>query len=468
MDYKKVASQLIELVGGKENVHSVKHCMTRVRFVLKDDTKADKEKLEKVSGVMKVINASGQLQCVVGADNVEKLTNEISSLLGLTTELVDEDNSDTDEVKKGIFNTIMDYVISIFIPLMPMFIGGGIIKGLLTLAANVGWISAKSGVYIIYYAVADGFMYFMPFILAFLAAKKFKCNMVIAEGIAAAMFYPSLNTALASKEGLSFLGFSLPAPSQFGSGMYYANNVFAIILAVALLAFVEHKLNKLIKNKNLATVIVPLVSLLIVTPVTFVVFGPLSTYVGNILATGFQAIYNFSPILGGAIIGCAWQVLIMFGMHWSFVPMVVSIFSSTGKSTIDALYSPGNMCMMFVPLGVALKTKNKKLRTTCISIFTSCLLGTVVEPSLYGVALRFKKPFYIALLGGALGGGLAGLLGVYSTGCVSFGLYTFALYMDSGLWKMLLAVGVSVLFTIIGVYLFGYDDSMLEDTAIEE
>lgn len=468
MDYTQMAIAIVAGVGGKDNISTVKHCVTRVRFVLKDESKVNLSELEAITGVMKVIKASGQYQVVVGNDRVEDVFKAVTEVTGLVGEQVkDKEAEAADRKKKGIFNTIMDYVISIFIPLMPIFIGGGIIKGLLTLAVNLGWLSADAGIYIIYYAVADGFMYFMPFIIAFLAAKKFNCNMVLAESIAAAMFYPSLNEALTSEAGLKFAGIPIPGPSEFGSGMYYANNVFAILMAVALLAFVEHKLRKGIKNKNLQTVLVPLVCLIIVTPITFVVFGPLSTYIGNGLAAGYQAIFNFSPVLGGAIIGCAWQVLIMFGMHWSFVPMVVSLFGATGKSSIDAMYSPGNMCMMAVPLGVALKTKDKTLRTTCISISASCLMGTVVEPALYGVALRFKKPFIIAIIGGALGGGLAGLFGAYSTGCVAFGIYTFALYMEAGLWRILLPVLISVIFTIVGVYLFGYNDKMLDGKPFE-
>lgn len=468
MDYKVTANKLVELVGGKENIESVKHCMTRLRFVVKDESKVKTAEIEKVSGIMKVIRASGQVQCVVGADNVEDLCRETELITGKVSSMVDDPDAEVeDNKKKDIFNTIMDYVVSIFVPLMPIFIGGGIIKGLLTLAVNLGVISAESGFYLAYYAVADGFMYFMPLMIAFLAAKKFNCNTVLAEGIAAAMFYPGFNTALASEEGLRLFGMKLPAPSAFGTGMYYANNVFGILMAVALLAFIEHYLRKHIKNKNIQTVVVPFVSLVIVTPATFCLFGPLSTYIGNALAAGYQFVFDFSPILGGAIIGCAWQVLIMFGMHWSFVPMVVSLFGSTGKSTFDAMYSPGNMCMMIVPLGVALKTKDKVLRTSCLSIFASCLLGTVVEPALYGVALRFKKPFYIALIGGAIGGGLAGMFGAYATGCVSFGLYTFALYMEGGLWRILIPVVASMAFTVAGVYLFGYDDSMLEGKPFE-
>lgn len=469
MDYEKTAGEIVGYVGGKDNITQVKHCMTRLRLVLKDDSVADTAAMEKLPGVMKVIKASGQLQVVVGADKVDDLTNAVSEITGIYGETVKDDAAEKEDTKKkGVFNTIMDYVISIFIPIMPMFIGGGIIKGLLTLAVNLGWMSAESGVYIVFYAVADGFMYFMPFILAFLAAKKFDCNQVIAEGIAAALFYPSFNTALSSEAGLNFLGISIPGPSEFSTNAYYANNVFAILMAVALLAFIEHRLKKLIKNKNLQTVIVPLVSLLVVTPVTVCFFGPLSTWIGNALSAGYQAIFDFSPVLSGAIIGCIWQVLIMFGMHWSFVPMVVSLYSSTGKSSFDAMYSPGNLCMMVAPLGVALKTKDKALRTTCISITSACILGTVVEPALYGIALRFKKPFIIAIIGGAIGGGLAGLFGAYATGCTSFGIYTFALYMEGGLWRILVPCLVAMAFTIIGTYLFGYDDSMLGGKPFEE
>lgn len=463
MDYKETAAKLVELVGGKDNITSVKHCMTRVRFVLKDDSKADVAGTEKLKDVMKVIQNAGQYQVVVGADKVEELSSEVSKLTGIAEEaIVDEAAAAEDTKKKKPMDVIMDYVVSIFIPIMPIFIGGGIIKGLLTLAVNVGILSADSGVYTVYYAVADGFMYFMPFVLAYLAAKKFGCNVVMAIGIAAAMFYPNLNAAITSEEGLSFLGIPIARPSEFSSGMYYANNVFAIILAVALLTFVEKTAKKLIKNKNLQTVLVPVLSLLIATPVTFCVFGPLSTYIGNGIAYVYQAIFDISPILGGAVLGGIWQIMIMFGMHWSFVPLAVSLFAANGVSTFDAYACIGTLCMEFIPLAVAMKTKDKELRTECMSIFAACILGTVVEPALYGVALRFKKTFAIGCVGGAIGGALAALFGAYSSAMTGLTIYTIPLFIDCGLWRILVPFVIAVAFTMIMVYTVGYSDKDLE------
>lgn len=462
MSYKETAEQLVEFVGGKDNIESVKHCMTRVRFVLKDDSKADVVKTEKLKDVMKVIKNAGQYQVVVGADKVDGITKAVSELTGISEEVIVDKAVVSEDKKRKPMDVIMDYVVSIFIPIMPIFIGGGILKGLLTLAVNVGLMSADAGVYTIYYAVADGFMYFMPFILAYLAAKKFGCNIVIALGIAAAMFYPNLNAAITSEEGLSFLGIAIAKPSEFSAGMYYANNVFAIILAVALLTFVENTVKKLIKSKNLQTVLVPLLSLVIVTPITFCVFGPVSTYIGNGIAFVYQSIFDISPILGGAILGGIWQIMIMFGMHWSFVPLAVSLFAANGVSTFDACACIGTLCMQFIPLAIAAKTKDKELRTSCISIFAACILGTVVEPALYGVALRFKKTFAIGCVGGAIGGALAALFGAYSSAMTGLTIYTIPLFVDCGLWKILVPFAIAVTFTMIVTYFFGYSDKDLQ------
>lgn len=462
MNYKDIAEKLVELAGGKENIISVKHCMTRVRLVLEDDSKADAAGMEKLNGVMKVVKNAGQYQVVVGADKVEELTRAVSQLTGIAEETVVDKEAEKEDRRKKPMDIIMDYVVSIFIPIMPIFIGGGIIKGLLTLAVNVGALSADSGVYTVYYAVADGFMYFMPFVLAYLAGKKFGCNIVMAIGIAAAMFYPNLNAAITSEAGLSFLGISIAKPSEFSGGMYYANNVFAIILAVALLTFVEKTAKKLIKNKNLQTVLVPVLSLVITAPVTFCLFGPISTYVGNGIAYVYQAIFQFSPILGGAILGGIWQIMIMFGMHWSFVPLAVSLFAANGVSSFDAYACIGTLCMEFIPLAVALKTKDKGLRTNCMSIFAACILGTVVEPALYGVALRFKKTFAIGCIGGAIGGALAALFGAYSSAMTGLTLYTIPLFVDCGLWKILVPFAIAVAFTMVAVYTVGYSDKDLE------
>lgn len=436
MSYEQTAQNLVQNVGGAGNVANVKHCMTRVRFILKDDSLADVAAMEKDKNVLKVVQSGGQFQAVVGADKVEEIADEVCRICGLTAGVVDDAAAAAEDgEKKGLLDTILDYVVSIFIPIMPMFIGGGVIKGLLTMAANFGWLAQDTGLYQVFYAVADGFMFFMPFIIAFLAAKKFQCNEVIAEGIAAAMFYPPLNAAL--QEGLDFCGIPIAQPSEFGSGFYYANNVFAIILAVALISVVERWLKKVITNKNLQIVLVPLLSLVVVTPFTFLLFGPISTYFGSAIAAAYQAIFDFSPILGGAIIGGIWQIMILFGMHWSFVPMIIMLLTTTGVSTFDAVACLGTWCMEFLPLFVALKTKDSELKTECFSIFSAGILGTVVEPALYGVALRFKKLFVIGCLGGAIGGALAAALGAYSTAAAGLTIYTVPLFVDCGLWRIL-------------------------------
>lgn len=461
MSYEQTAQLLVEKLGGVENIANVKHCMTRVRFILKDDSKADVAAIEKDKNVLKVMQGAGQYQCVVGADKVDEITDEVCKITGLSAESVEDDAAAAEDgaQKKSIFDTILDYVVSIFIPIMPMFIGGGIIKGLLTMAVNLGWLDSSSGFYQVFYAVSDAFLFFMPMIVSFLAAKKFKCNEVIAEGLACAMFYPQLNSAMV--EGIDFLGLAIAKPSEFGSGFYYANNVFAPILTVALLAFVEHWLKKNIKNKNLQVVLVPFLSLCVVTPFAFLVFGPISSYVGDGICAVYQAIFDFNEVLGGFVLGGIWQICILFGVHWAFVPMIIQLQTTTGVSQFDAVACVGTLCMEFLPLFVAMKTKDEELKTEYISIFTGCMLGTVVEPALYGVALRFKKLFVIGCLGGGIGGALAAFLGAYSTAS-GLNIYTFPMFFDCGLWRILVPTAIALVFTAIATWTVGYSDKDLE------
>lgn len=458
MDYKQTAAELIKLVGGKENISLVKHCWTRVRFTLKDDSKADKNAVEAVKGVMKVIIAAGMFQVVVGSGEVDPLTNEIISQLGMETETKQVQTTPEPEKenvkKKKVMDVILEYVMAIMMPLMPMFIAGGILRGVLSLVSNYGLLEQTSGAYILLYAAAWGFMYFTPVILACFAAKKFGCNQVVAMGLGAALIYPNVVSALA--EGITFAGISV-------RNVTYSNSIFPIILTVWVLSYVEKGLKKVIKNRNVQTIIVPFFSLVIMTPLMFLVFGPIGGYIGDALAKGYNFVLTLNPIICGAVIGLCWQILIMFGMHMSFVPIMVQEFSSMGISTFCAFYSASSWCQYVAPLGVALKTKNKELRTECISLALTGITGTAVEPCLYGINLRFKKPFIIAVIGGTLGGAIAGATGAFSSGMSYFGIYTWSLYLASGLWKMLLAVGVSCVFTIVATYLFGYNDSMLKE-----
>lgn len=337
-----------------------------------------------------------------------------------------------------------------------MFTAGGIIRGILTAGTSFGFIDAASSTYRLFYALSWSFMYFAPIIIGALSANKFKCNPVIAMGLGAALVYPDVIDCLATEGGASL--FMVPVRN-----VSYANTFFPIIMAVAFQAFLENWLKKAITNKNLANVFVPTLSLVVPGTLLFTVFGPIGGLFGDALSSLYNLLLNLNPIICGAFMGLIWQVLCMLGVHASFLPVMLSEIAATGLSTFCAFISPSCWCQYVAPIGVALKTKDAELKSSCYSMTLAGIFGNVTEPALYGINFRFKKPFVIAVLGGCIGGAITGMLGSYSEGLAQFGIYNFTTYLSSGLWKILLAIGVSCAFTIVGTYLFGYDDSMLEN-----
>jgi len=452
--YGELLKNFEVLIGGKSNIASLTHCVTRIRATVKDKNLVKEEEFRKLPGVMSTIWSGSQFQLVIG-NNVEYVYDDLCKELGMAKEAAIDENLD-DQPKKKPHEVVMDSIISIIVQLVPMFIGGGIARGLLTAAANFGWIDASSPTYAIIYGLSWAFMYFAPIVVAAVAANKFKCNQVISMALGAALLYPSVVAALAVEGGATLFG--LPVKN-----VDYSSTIFPIIMAVAFQAFLEKRLKKNIKNKNIAGILVPFLTLIIPGILLFVVFGPIGSYIGDLLSKVYYGLLAFSPLLCGGLMGLLWQVLVMLGIHSSFMPILINELSTSGLSTFCGIISSSVWTQTVAPLGVALKTKNSKLRSECLSIFASGVMGSVSEPAMYGINLRFKKPYIIAVIGGGIGGAIAGALGSYSVGLAQLSVYNWATYITSGLWKILLAVGVASVFTIVCTYLFGYDDSMLKD-----
>lgn len=400
MDKNKLARTIIANVGGEGNVNSVVHCATRLRFSIKDRAKVNKAAVEHTEGVISVVEGGGQFQVVIG-NSVADVYKEIGSF----TKLLDEDVA-SETPKGNIFNRAIDLVSAIFTPLLGALAGAGILKGLLMILASLEWLSDTSGTYQILYAAADSVFYFLPMILAYTSARKFGTNVAVALVIAGALLYPNIVTLTGSGEAVSFLGIPVVM-------MSYSSTVVPIILAVWVQSILEKTLNKHIHEavKNFLT---PLTCLVVIVPLTFLVIGPIGTYSGLWLASGYTFLYNLSPIVAGAIIGAVWQILIIFGIHWGFVPLILSNISKYGSDTLIAMLGPSNFTQAGASLGVFLKTKNPKVKAISGSAALSGLFG-ITEPSIYGVTLRYKKPFIIACFSGAIAGAIAGIAGSSGT-----------------------------------------------------
>ncbi|ALS38544.1 PTS system beta-glucosides-specific IIC component [Enterococcus rotai] len=393
---QEIAERVLTLVGGEENVNSVVHCATRLRFKLKDEGKADTEKLNQDSDVIQVVQSGGQYQVVIGS-HVSDVYKELMAHSNLG-----DDDSERDEGPKGnIFNQLIDIISSIFTPFLGAMAGAGVLKGFLTLALTLNWLTVESGVYVVLFAIADGIFTFLPILLAFTAAKKFKTNQFLAVCLAMALVHPSIS-ALAGQT-LSFAGI----PVIIGASAY-TSSVIPIILAVYVQSYVERFFKKIIPS-FLQIICVPLAVFLVMAPVTFIAIGPIGTILGDLLGKGYNGIYGISPIIAGAVMGGLWQVFVMFGMHWGFVPIMMLNLSQAGGGvdTMAPMLLPAVLAQGGAALAVFFMTKNVKLKGLALSSTMTSVFG-ITEPTVYGVTLPLKRPFIAACIGGAVGGAFIG------------------------------------------------------------
>ncbi|APB74417.1 MULTISPECIES: beta-glucoside-specific PTS transporter subunit IIABC [Paenibacillus] len=453
MSNEKLAKEIVHLVGGEKNVISLVHCATRLRFVLKDEAKADKGKLEKTDGIITVKQSGGQFQVVVG-NKVPEVYNAIGKVSNILNETGKEDHSA--KGNKG-FGAVIDVISSIFAPLLGVMAGSGILKGLLLIASNLGWLLPKDTTYMILYAAADSLFYFLPLLLAVTTARKFGGNIFVALTIAGGLLYPTIVTLKTEGTPTDFFGIPIVM-------MSYSSTVIPIILAVIVMSKLEKWCNRVI-HESVKNFITPLILLVIMLPLTLMVFGPVGVYVGNAIATALVAAFSFSPLLAGAILGACWQLLVIFGVHWGLIPVFINNIAVNGRDGIKPAASASVFAQTGAAFGVMLKTKNKKLKTLAGSATLTALFG-ITEPAVYGVTLPLKRPFIAGIIGGAAGGAIIGQAGTQAFASGAPGLLTLPIFYGpggQGFPGLILGITVSFLVSAILTYILGFEDPVEEE-----
>ena len=452
-NYDALAKTIIKDVGGKDNVISVVHCTTRLRFKLKDEKKANDDALKDTDGVVTVVKAGGQYQVVIGnevADVYEAVLKEGGFSGG--GQVADDD---LDDSNMSLMDKAIDLISGIFTPILGPMAAAGMIKGLTAMCASFGWLAKTSGTYEVLYAIGDGFFYFLPLILAITSAKKFKVDRFTAITIGAAMCYPAMVAMNSSKKVLFDLFNGTFLHSQVHAtflgipiiSMNYTSTVIPIILAVWFASVVERWCKKWIPTV-VKTFLVPFVTLLIVVPLTFLIIGPLATWIGNALAAITSAVYNFSPVLAGVLLGSFWQVFVIFGVHWGFVAVMMSNIAALGYDPILGLSLGASFAQIGVVLAILLQTKDQKLKGIALPAFLSGIFG-VTEPAIYGVTLPRKKPFVLSCIAAGIGGGLIGFFGtkMYMMGGIGVFVIPAAIGpktgVDMSVYGLMIAMAVS-------------------------
>lgn len=453
MSNKDLSKQIITLVGGEGNVNSVFHCATRLRFKLKDNSKANKAALEKIPGVITVVENSGQFQVVIG-NNVSQVFEQIMK----ETSLQDAEKSGNDESSEstGVLGKAVDIISSIFSPILGALAGAGILKGLLALILSLEWISGTSGTYLILNAASDSVFYFLPVFLAVTAARKFKANQFVSIAVAGALIYPSVIAAVGSPDPLNFLGIKIVL-------INYSSSVIPIILAVWVQSYVEKWFRSFI-HESVRNILVPMFALLIVIPLTFLAFGPVGSLISDGLASGYTWLYNLSPLVAGAIAGAFWQVFVIFGVHWGFVPIMLSNIATLGYDTMLPILCAAVLSQAGAVFGVFLKSRNPQLKALAGSSTLAAIFG-ITEPTIYGVTLKLKKPFIYACISGAIGGAIIAQGGARALSFSLPGLLALPTYFGTGFIWVIIGILVAFVLAAILVFVLGFDDPAADTAA---
>lgn len=454
-NYSELAKQIIDLTGGKKNITESWHCVTRLRFNVVDTKKVKIDDIKQLKGVMGAQFSGDQFQVIIGND-VNDAFVEVSKELGLLEGQVSEKKG-----KQGVINGLMDIISGVFSPMLSAIAGTGLIKGFLALFTTLGWLSTEGGLYVLLNMISDSTFYFLPFFLAVTSARKFKTNEFLAMAVAGVLLYPTMTNGVnelmagGTVTGITLLG-GLPAPF-----IAYSSSVIPIILATYLLKHVHNFVKKQIP-KAISVMFTPMFTLMIVVPITLVVLGPLGTYAGGFLSVGVTWLFEHLGIVGGALVGAFYPVLVMTGMHYALSPIMINNFAELG---FDNSMMPATLMATFAMAGatfaVLAKVKNSEMKQVSLSAGISAVIG-ITEPAMYGVTLKLKKPFYGAMIGGGIAGAVVAVFKIKAFAMAMPGIVGLAGYIDpTNNQNFLVAIGGSVasfLVAFIATWLMGFDE----------
>lgn len=474
MQYQELVESVLKNVGGKTNISGLTHCITRLRFRLIDESKANTEAIKKTKGIITVVQSAGQYQVVIG-NHVPEVYKEFVEYAGIQL-----DNRDDTDKPSGLLNKFIDVISGIFTPIIGVLMASGMIKGFTTLLVVFGVIKMGSGTQIILQATGDALFYFFPIFLGYTAAKKFEAKPFIGMGIGAALVYPAVAASTINMEPL----YTLFSGTIFQSPVYltflgipvilmtYSSSVIPIIIAVYFSSRLEKILMRMIP-RVVKSFFVPFLTLIIAVPLTYLIIGPISTWAGLLLGQVLLTIYNFSPIISGIVIGGFWQVFIMFGLHWGLVPIGMNNVMTLGYDTIIIAGSATPLATAGVVLGIFLKTKSKALKELSFPAFLSAVFG-ITEPALYGVTLPRKKTFFATLFSVAVAGGIMGFFGSKSYTAGTTGIFAIPRFInpetgiDRGFIGYVIAVSVAFLLGLVLSLTIAYNPAQDEQEELDE
>jgi beta-glucoside PTS system EIICBA component len=440
--YEKLAQDIAEKVGGSENVSTFTHCMTRLRFALKDNKKADKKGIESLDGVVNVVENGGQFQVVIGP-HVEDVYKEVSKHIKVSENTASEGSDE----KKSLVGKFIDFVSGTFAPSIPAIAGAGMIRAVLALLVLFGWITRESQTYYVLNFMADAVFYFLPVLLAYSAANKLKCNPVLAMVLAGILLHPNLGQLVTAGEDVSIFGIPVRLVT-------YSSSVVPILLIVWAQSYIEPMFKRIIPDA-VRVIFVPMLTILVTGIIGLTLLGPIGSFVGNYLAMGFEFLQSHGAWLMIFLVATFWPILVMFGIHYSLSPLSTAQITTLG---IENIIGPGamlaNISQGVAALVVSFRVKDRATKQIASTSGITGLMG-ITEPALYGVNLPKKYPLIAAMIGGAAGGLYAGIMNVYRYATGHSGLPAIPLYIGDNIWNLyniLIAIAITIITTSVVTY----------------
>jgi PTS system beta-glucosides-specific IIC component len=447
MEIDDLAAGIVAGVGGPANIRSVGHCTTRLRLVLADRGAADRDVVRALPGVMSTVERGGQFQVVIG-QHVAQVDTEVRCLVSAA-----KDGAPVDEAPLAMtpVDRAFDLLTGTFHPLIWALVGSSMIKTFLALAAQLGWISTTSTTYAIWSAAGNAAFFFLPVLVGITASLKLGANPYVGGAIAAALLHADFTQIGPPGTEGTFLGLPVVV-------IDYGSSVFPALIAAVLLSIMEKALRRRLP-RSLHLILIPTICLAVLVPATAILFGPVGTYVSEALSAAIGWLWQLSPAVAGAIMGGLWQVFVIFGVHWGFVPVIVNDLSVQGYSLLTGPLVAAVLAQGAATLAVMFRTRNQEMRTLAGAAAVSAFVAGVTEPAIYGVTLRLRKPFIYACIGGMVGGGIAAAGGSAASSFVFPGLITLPAYMDVGNFTLQLlgtATAVAIAFTL--TLTLGFED----------
>lgn len=460
-DYQKMASDVLQAVGGKENVLSVTHCMTRLRFNLKNESQVNVETVKKVPGVIGAVKSGGQFQVIIG-QTVDKVYAEICKIGGFDTQQVKNENVESNQTKekltfKKVGSNILNYMTGSLTPLIPLLIAASMFKTVLAVCGPtmLGWITPESSLFTLLTFAGDAGFYFLPVIVGYTASKQMGVTPVLGMFMGAILIHPTF-VQMAMDQTTTFTVFGIPCNVQ-----NYSSSIIPILLSVWIMSYIEKFLNKRLPAA-IKTIFAPTLTMFIMLPISLCLLAPAGGFVGQYISMALLSFGDVGGFVAVAVIAVLWEFLVISGMHLILIITMMTVITTAGH---ESLISPAATCATFAAMGMALgaffRLKSKEEKSLCFGYFISGILGGVTEPALYGIGFKYKRPLIGMMIGAALGGLYAGIthVSVYVLGATNFlAVLSFAGGGTANLINGTISCVIALVGSAIATYFIGFKE----------